>query len=287
MNGNRRAHPRSDGQRSDEHTRGDSCSFRSRTRRTLSIICSSPDGFLRRSGRHVMRKVFQAVLISTACILMLAAKQKDQDDQSWTSDFFLEQDELAPTGRNPYFVLEPGYTLVLEGGAEQLTVTVLDETRKIDNVETRVVEERETKNDRLVEVSRNYYAISKRTNSVFYFGEDVDIYKGGKVVSHEGAWLAGVKGARSGLMMPGLALLKARYYQESAPGVAMDRAEIVSVSETTRTPVGEFRNVLKVAETTPLEEGSAEYKYYAPGVGLLQDGSLKLVGHGKATEPRD
>src|SRR3984893_3086434 len=60
------------------------------------------------------------------------------------------------------------------------------------------------------EVSRNYYAISKRTNSVSYFGEEVDMYKNGKVVSHEGAWLAGTGGARFGLMMPGLALLRAR-----------------------------------------------------------------------------
>src|SRR4030095_6201749 len=100
----------------------------------------------------------------------------------------------------------------LEGGNEQLTITVLDETKKVDGVETRVVEERETKNGKLGEVSRNYFAISKRTNSVYYFGEDVDIYKDGKVVNHEGGWLAGVKDARFGLMMPGQATLKAKYY---------------------------------------------------------------------------
>ena len=79
--------------------------------------------------------------------------------------------------------------------------------------------------DRPVEISRNYFAISKRTNDVYYFGEDVDIYKASKVSSHEGAWLAGVKGARFGLAMPGVPTLKAKYYQELAPGVAMDRAE--------------------------------------------------------------
>jgi hypothetical protein len=158
---------------------------------------------------------------------------------------------------------------------------VLNETRKIDNVETRIVEERETKDGHPVEVSRNFFAISKRTNSVFYFGEEVDTYKGDKVVSHEGAWLSGVKGARFGLMMPGLVVLRGRYYQELAPGVAMDRAELVSLSEVLKTPAGEFKQVLKVVETTPLEPGTAEAKYYAWGVGLLQDGSLKLVRHGK------
>ena len=45
---------------------------------------------------------------------------------------------------------------------------------------------------------------------------------------------------------------------------------------------GNFENCVKVEETTPLEPDSKEYKYYAAGIGLLQDGSLKLVSHGKA-----
>jgi hypothetical protein len=61
----------------------------------------------------------------------------------------------------------------------------------------------------------------------------------------------------------------------------MDRAEIVSLVETVRTPAGEFKNCLKTAETTPLEPGVREFKYYARGVGLIQDGSLKLVKYGK------
>ena len=53
--------------------------------------------------------------------------------------------------------------------------------------------------------------------------------------------------------------------------------EIVSVNETVKTPAGEFKNCLKVEETTPLEPGVKEYKYYAPGVGLVQSNTLKLV----------
>jgi len=66
----------------------------------------------------------------------------------------------------------------------------------------------------------------------------------------------------------------------------MDRAEIVSLSETVKTPAGEFKNCLKVEETTPLEPATKEYKYYAAGVGLVQDGSLKLVKYGKAEKPK-
>ena len=217
-------------------------------------------------------------MISLACVLVAG---QTKDNRTWTSDFRLEQDELTSIGRNPYFILEPGYVLVLEAGNERLTITVLNETRKIDNVETRIVEERETKNGRPVEISRNYFAISKRTMNVYYFGEDVDMFKAGKVISHEGAWLSGVNGARFGLAMPGAPTLGASYYQELAPGVAMDRAEIISLSETLNTPAGAFKNVLKTVETTPLERAAAEAKYYAPGVGLLQDGSLKLVKYGR------
>lgn len=166
---------------------------------------------------------------------------------------------------------------MLEHGGERLVVTVLDDTRVIDGVTTRVVEERETKDGQPVEVSRNFFAMSARTNAVFYFGEDVDMYKGGKIVSHEGSWQAGRDGARFGLMMPGLPLVKARYYQEIAPGIAMDRAEIVSLTEKLQTPAGAFVNVLKTIETSQIEAGSGEAKYYAAGVGLLQDGALKLV----------
>lgn len=227
-----------------------------------------------------MRELLATVLVAAAC-LSAAAQRNQPNDQSWTRDFPVEQDELIATGRNPYFILEPGYVSVFEAGGERLVVTVLGTTRKIDGVETRVVEERETKGGQTVEVSRNFYAISRRTNCVFYFGEEVDIYKGGKVVAHEGAWLSGADGARFGLMMPGMPLLGARYYQEVAPRVALDRAEIVSLSEPVKTPAGEFRDALKVAETNPLEPGAREYKYYARGVGLIQDGSLKLVKHGK------
>jgi hypothetical protein len=206
----------------------------------------------------------------------LAAQSNTQNpDAAWTRAFNVEPGELASAGRNPYFVLEPGATLTLSAGHEQLVVTVLNETRTIDGVETRVVEERETKSGALVEVSRNYFAISRRTNSVFYFGEEVDIYKNGQVTGHEGAWVSGQTGSRFGLMMPGIPLLGARYYQELAPRVAMDRAEIVSLSETLATPAGEFKNVLEVRETTPLEPGATELKYYAAGIGLVQDGSLK------------
>lgn len=219
------------------------------------------------------------LIIAAALMLALLVPASHAAEIGFTDNFLMDKSDLYSTGSNPYFILEPGYQLFFKSPDGDLTITVLNETKMVDGIETRIVEERETEGGELVEVSRNYFAISKRNNSVFYFGEEVDMYENGKVTGHGGGWLAGVDGARAGIAIPGIALLGARYYQEVAPKVAMDRAEIVSVSDTRKVPAGEFKNVLKTEETTPLESGK-EYKYYAPGVGLIKDSDMELVRFG-------
>ena len=221
------------------------------------------------------------------------AKGIPKEFKGFTNQFMLETcDGFSSEGSNPYFILEPGFKLILEGKERRkdvkLVITVLNETKTIhynpdkydDIVEARVVEERETREGELVEVSRNYFAICNRTNSVFYFGEEVDIYENGVVVSHEGAWEAGIDGARAGIIMPGVILLGGKYFQEVAPDVALDRAEILSMNEALQTQAGAFNNCLKTEETSALERGKT-YKFYAPGIGLIKDGALELIQYGK------
>lgn len=202
----------------------------------------------------------------------------------WLSAFDTKACTWSSVGKNTYFILEPGYQLVLGGGSEQLFVTVLKETEMVDGVETRVVEEREFVEGKLKEVSRNYFAICKEHRDVFYFGEDVDDYKGGKVVGHGGAWRAGRKGAQAGLMMPGKPRVGLRHYQEIAPGQAMDRAEVQQMDATIETPAGAFKDCLKAAETTPLEPGDVSIKVYAPGIGIVRDDKLTLMRRGQAAD---
>lgn len=202
----------------------------------------------------------------------------------WIDRFDVDKKDLVPAGANDFFRLEPGYILVLETGKERLVITVLDETRLVDGVETRVVEERETRGGELVEISRNFFAFNTADRGVYYFGEEVDIYKNGRVVRHEGAWESGRNGARFGLMVPGRPTVGARFYQEIAPGVAMDRARVVSVDASIRTPAGEFKGCLELVETTPLEPLARDTKIYAPGIGLVRDGRLLLVEHGRKKE---
>ena len=203
-----------------------------------------------------------------------ADEGKTAPDRPYVDTFNVPPGEFASTGRNPYFILEPGYVLSFSGSEDgkkiTLVITVLDQTRLVAGVETRVVEERETAGGQLTEVSQNYFAISTRTRDVYYFGEEVDRYENGTVAGHEGSWLAGEHGNRFGLAMPGTPQIGFRYYQEIAPGIAMDRGEIVSESETLKTPAGRFEMMLKVEETSALEPGVKEYKYYAATVGMLK-----------------
>jgi hypothetical protein len=101
-------------------------------------------------------------------------------------EFPIDKQGLASPGRNPPFILEPGRYLVLREGNVKLTITVSTETKMVDEVQARVSEERESRAGKRSEISRNYLAISKWNIGVFYFGEDLDIYKGGKVVSPSG-----------------------------------------------------------------------------------------------------
>jgi hypothetical protein len=211
-------------------------------------------------------------IAASAALLVAEAPQK----ADFRTTFSVDKAKLSSTGRGTYFILEPGYKLHMQSGKDTLVITVLEETKVVDGVTTRIVEERETEGGQLIEVSRNYFAVDVATGDVYYFGEDVDMYKNGKVTGHEGAWLSGVDGAKFGLLVPGAPKPGERYYQESAPKVAMDRAEVVSVTEEVKVPAGAFKNCLHTKESSALESGT-EDKYYAPGVGLIKDAEFVLV----------
>lgn len=231
-----------------------------------------------------MRTMVRMLALGLAVGGFVAATAQAPAKKGWIDAFGVDKKDFVSVGANDYFRLEPGYVLTLEKGKVRLVITVLDETKTVDGVETRIVEERESKNGQLVEVSRNYFAFHTADRGVYYFGEEVDIYKDGKIVRHEGAWESGKNGARFGLMVPGRPEVGARFYQEIAPGVAMDRARIVSVNASIRTPAGEFKGCLEFVETTPLEPLARDTKIYAPGIGLVKDGSLLLVEHGRREE---
>jgi hypothetical protein len=232
-------------------------------------------------------------LLAAAALLTLASAAAQAADKPagkaapvWQDDFGVANCKLATTGSNDYFVLEPGHQLVLEHGSTRMQITVLDQTKVINGVTTRVVEELEWDKGQLSEVSRNYYAICEQTRDVLHFGEDVDVYQNGKFLKHEGTWLAGTNGNQPGLVIAGSPKLNMKYYQEIAPGVTLNRGEIVSLTETCKTAAGTFTKCMKVRGTSGMDSKKLEYKYYAPKIGLVQDENLRLVRYGSAAKSR-
>lgn len=241
-----------------------------------------------------MTRTIARLLLGALLLLPLgAAAQED-----FTSSFRLQDCRFLARGTNPHFILEPERQLSYENeeDGETLFITVLEQTRRITlpiggrmrTIRTAVVQEREfDENGELKEISRNFFAICEKTGDVFYFGEEVDIYEDGEIVSNDGAWLAGRDGATPGIIMPGTFLLGSRYAQEVAPGVAQDQAEHVAEGLEVETEAGDFEGCVEVTETSPLDAGAESTKVYCPGVGLVADNDLVLVEIGEAEEDDD
>jgi len=184
---------------------------------------------------------------------------------------------------NEWFPLVAGTQLVLEGVDDgetiRVEIDVLDETQDVDGVTTRVVTETEYEDGELVEVSFNWFAQAP-DGTVCYFGEDVDIYEDGDVVSHDGAWKAGEDGAQAGIIMPGEPEVGQVFYQEYYPGHAMDSSEIAAFGEAIDVPAGLFEDTLTALDYNELEgECEGERKVYVRGIGLAIDEEAELVSY--------
>src|SRR5262245_11285991 len=106
-----------------------------------------------------MKRVERAlILLVVRSVLFASSWRQNNKGQSklFTDTFMQDSCAFLARGRNAFFVLEPGYQLILEGmeGREKrrLVVTVLNETRKIGGIETRIVEEKESVNDETIEI---------------------------------------------------------------------------------------------------------------------------------------
>ena len=180
-------------------------------------------------------------------------------------------------GTNPFFPLDVGRQLILtgeeDGEAVVLQVTVLDRTRTIAGVTTRVVEEREFHDGELAEISWNYH-VQAADGSICYYGEDEDAFEEGGI-SHEGTWCADQPGNQAGIFMPAEPTPGTKYQNEVAPGIAEDEAKIVGIGPLS-VPFGSFSNTIRIREFDPLT-AEKDHKVYAAGTGVIIDGTLSLT----------
>ncbi|SRR5579885_228073 len=169
---------------------------------------------------------------------------------------------------NPWFPLEPGTTFVYKVNDHTLIRTsVTYKTITLAGVKCVVVHDQQSTDGVVEEDTFDYYAQDRKGN-VWYFGDDTAEFTHGFPTSVEGAWRAGVNGAKPGIAMQAAPMLGELYRQEFALGVAEDMAKVTGLHQSVRVPYGSF-NALQTFEFTPLEPGAKENKYYAFGVGQV------------------
>jgi hypothetical protein len=174
---------------------------------------------------------------------------------------------------NPYFSLPVGTTFVYQSpdGAAVNTIEVTTKTKEIMGVTCTVVLDTVYVDGRVTEKTFDYFA-QDSTGTVWYFGEQTKEFdEAGGHVSREGSWLAGVNGGLPGIIMEAHPQVGDNYLEEFGPDVAEDSALITSVTASTSVAYGSFSNLLLTDETTPLEPGFVEHKFYGSGIGLLQE----------------
>lgn len=185
---------------------------------------------------------------------------------------------------NTYLPYKPGTKFIYEGetdeGFEHIEVLVTNETRMIMGIKCVIVRDTVTLDGEIIEDPFDWFAQDKFGN-VWYLGEDSKELEDGEVVSTEGSWESGKDGALPGIIMFAQPNVGITYRQEYYKGEAEDMATIVSLNEEMEINNKKYENLLKVKEFTPLEPDVVEYKYYAPGIGVIfessEDGSEKIV----------
>lgn len=236
----------------------------------------------------VSRGIVTAVVAVAALAANLTAAGASELDPALCDP---AQHTFTTTITNVYSPMSPGDQSVLTGFEDNqptaVRITVLDETQKIykgkNRILTRVVEETSwidtnqngvlDPGEQLTEVSRNYFAQTE-AGTVCYFGEDVKIYENGKFHGdRSGSWRADQKGNSPGIFMPAAPAPGDTFFMEGAPGVAQDQVTVIGY-----TTFDGYQNALHVEECNTLDTPvECDTKYYAPNVGLVADGDLRLV----------
>ena len=143
-------------------------------------------------------------------------------------------------------------------------------------VECACLEEWEIEDGEIVEISLNYFAQAD-DGTAYYFGETVDIYEDGEIVSHEGSWLVGGPGPGDpaetataddpAVFMPANPEIGDVWKPEDLPDDDIEEfVEAIKFRKKLQTPVEKFKDVLKVEETNP----DIEHKWYAADVGFVK-----------------
>ena len=182
---------------------------------------------------------------------------------------------------NPFLPLTPGSQFTLTGtttaGAHEVVFTVTNVTKWVNHVRTVVVWDRDFQDGELAEEELAFMAQDDAGN-VWSLGEYPEEHEDGEV-SAPSTWLAGHHGATAGVLMQAHPKTGTpAYIQGKAPDVEFfDKAKVAKTDQKVCVPTGCYTGVLVVDEWDPTAqpEDGHQFKYHAPGVGVV-----KIVGKG-------
>lgn len=181
---------------------------------------------------------------------------------------------------NPYLPYLPGNRIVLSGttvedGEEfshQIRYIVTDLTKEILGVQTVVVWIEDYSDDELVEAEIAFFAQDDDGN-VWFFGEHPEEYEDEELIDAP-TWIAGVDGAYPGIAMYAEPATGTEpYFQGWGPEVEWsDFAVVEGVGAEICIELDCFPDSITIAESSLGEEGIAQVKSYAPGIGNVEVG---------------
>ncbi|MBR0829709.1 hypothetical protein JQ596_29670 [Bradyrhizobium manausense] len=232
-----------------------------------------------------LRRETLAVVMALACLTLShsgVTAQKGGAPEVKLEAFDRNNFENSTKIDNKWFPLQPGMQMIYEGFTREektrvphrVVQTVTDLTKLVNGVRAVVVWDVDYKDGEIQESEIVFFAQDKDGN-VWQLGELVEVYEEGDFVGAH-AWIAGLEGASAGIMMkadpqPGTP----SYSQGYAPPPInwSDRAKVDQVGQKTCVPVGCYKDVLVIAESSTKEGPDAQQlKYYAPGVGYIRVG---------------
>src|SRR3954453_20669391 len=187
---------------------------------------------------------------------------------------------------NSWFPLARGSVYVYDGQkdgkAARDVMTVPPKVKTITGIRAAVIHDRLFLNGQLAERTTDWYAQDKQ-GTVWYLGEKTaELNAQGKVTSTEGSFLNGRDEAKGGIFMPAHPAVGQSFQQESFKGQAEDHFRILSLATTINTPAVSSNSAMLTEETTPLEPGVVDHKYYVRGIGTVKEQQVAGAQPGQA-----
>jgi hypothetical protein len=101
------------------------------------------------------------------------------------------------------------------------------------------------------------------------------------MTGHKGSWMFGRDTQVPGVILPAKPKIGDKFKPEDVSAEINEADEVIATTETVTVPAGNYKDCIKVKEH--LADGTIEFKYYAPGIGVVREvppnGDVLLKSH--------